>query len=183
MDQGHETAVFGGGCFWCVEAVFDDVVGVLEVVSGYCGGRIAHPTYEQVCGGNTEHAEVVRITFDPQRISYAELLEIFFAVHDPTTINRQGNDVGSQYRSVIFCQDAEQRAVAERIVAQVDAAGEWGAPVVTQIEDAAPFYPAEDYHQAYFRLHGHHPYCAAVVAPKVAKFRKRFAARLKSHAA
>ena len=175
MDE--EIAVLGGGCFWCLEAVFDEVDGVTDVVSGYAGGHVANPTYEAVCGKRTGHAEVVRIAFDPQKLDFPTLLDIFFTIHDPTTRDRQGNDVGPQYRSVIFCQSAEQRRQAEAAIAR--AAGDWDGPVVTAVEDAAVFYPAEGYHQDYFRLHGHEPYCAHVVAPKVAKFRKRFADRLK----
>lgn len=173
-----ETAVFGGGCFWCLEAVFEQVEGVESVVSGYCGGTDARPHYESVCSGKTGHAEVVNIGFDPTVVSYRTLLEIFFQIHDPTTLNRQGNDVGTQYRSVIFVQNADQRRIAEQITAEV--AGEWDAPLVTEISDAHPFFPAEDYHSAYFRRNGNQPYCAYVVAPKVAKFRKRFPNMLKT---
>jgi peptide-methionine (S)-S-oxide reductase len=177
--SGHETAVLGGGCFWCLEAVFDRLAGVRSVESGYAGGRRADPTYEQVCSGATGHAEVVRVTFDPATLSYRDLLNVFFAIHDPTTKDRQGNDVGTQYRSVIFCQTPEQRAVAESVVRELDAAKLWPAPIVTEIADAAPFYAAERYHRQYFERNGGQPYCQFVVAPKVAKFRKQFFDRLK----
>lgn len=180
MERAEQFAVLGGGCFWCLEAVFEQLVGVVQVVSGYAGGHIAHPSYEQVCGGRTGHAEVVRIHFAPALIDFETLLDIFFVIHDPTTRDRQGNDVGTQYRSVIFCQDAEQERMARAAVARIDASGDWGAAAVTQIAGAEPFYAAEDYHQAYYRLNGHQPYCAMVVAPKVAKFRRRFSAFLKS---
>ena len=176
--HGLQTAILGGGCFWCLEPVFKSLRGVASVVSGYAGGARPHPSYEQVCTGATGHAEVVRVDFDPQQISFATLLDVFFSLHDPTMLNRQGNDVGTQYRSVIFCQDASQRAEAAAAVQRLDASGAYGVPAVTEIADAAPFYPAEDYHQDYFRLHGHEPYCSFVVSPKVAKARKRFAALL-----
>jgi len=173
------VAVLGGGCFWCLDAAFRDLDGVLSVESGYAGGRDANPTYEAVCTGRTGHAEVVRITFDPAVVSYRDLLTVFFTLHDPTTLNRQGNDVGTQYRSVIFCETPEQRADAERLVAELTAQKLWRDPIVTEIADAAPFYPAETYHQDYFSRNGYQPYCQAVVAPKVAKFRKAFAGRLR----
>ena len=174
----HQVAVLGGGCFWCLEPVFKALRGVSEVVSGYAGGAQINPDYEAVCRGTTGHAEVVRVTFDPLQISYATLLEIFFSLHDPTTLNRQGNDIGTQYRSVIFCQDAAQHAEARAALERLDASGQYPVPAVTEIADAAPFYAAEDYHQDYFRLHGHEPYCSFVVSPKVAKACKRFAALL-----
>jgi peptide-methionine (S)-S-oxide reductase len=174
-----ETAVLGGGCFWCLEAVFDQLAGVQSVESGYAGGKPANPTYEQVCSGATGHAEVVRVRFDPSVLSYRDLLNVFFAIHDPTTKNRQGNDVGTQYRSVVFAQSPEQRATAESVVRELDAAKLWSAPIVTEIENAAPFYEAERYHQEYFERNGGQPYCQFVVAPKVAKFRKQFIDRLK----
>ena len=173
------VAVLGGGCFWCLDAAFRDLDGVLSVESGYAGGRDANPTYEAVCTGRTGHAEVVRITFDPAVVPYRDLLTMFFTLHDPTTLNRQGNDVGTQYRSVIFCETPEQRADAERLVAELTAQKLWRDPIVTEIADAAPFYPAETYHQDYFSRNGYQPYCQAVVAPKVAKFRKAFAGRLR----
>jgi peptide-methionine (S)-S-oxide reductase len=174
-----QTAVLGGGCFWCLEAVFDRLRGVQTVESGYAGGRTADPSYREVCNGDTGHAEVVRIRFDPAVISFRDLLKVFFATHDPTTKDRQGNDIGTQYRSVIFCQSREQRTVAEGVVAELTAAKLWPDPIVTQIEDAATFYPAEGYHQRYFERNSSQPYCQFVVAPKVAKFRKEFVDRLK----
>jgi peptide-methionine (S)-S-oxide reductase len=174
------TAVLGGGCFWCLDAVFRELAGVRSVESGYAGGRVPDPTYEAVCGGDTGHAEVVRVAFDPSVLSYRDLLRVFFTIHDPTTRNRQGNDVGTQYRSVIFCSSPEQRADAEAVVAELTAEGLWRDPVVTEIAGSAPFYPAETYHQGYFSRNGNQPYCAYVVAPKVAKFRKAFRERLKA---
>jgi peptide-methionine (S)-S-oxide reductase len=173
------TAVLGGGCFWCLEAVFDRLRGVQAVESGYAGGHTPNPSYREVCNGDTGHAEVVRISFDPSEVSFRDLLKVFFAIHDPTTKDRQGNDVGTQYRSVIFCQTPEQRADAEAVIAEITAAKLWPGPIVTEIADAAPFYPAEGYHQRYFERNGTQPYCQYVVAPKVAKFRKEFVDRLK----
>ncbi len=173
-----ETAVLAGGCFWCTEAIYLDVAGVETVESGYTGGQIASPTYKQVCGGHTGHAEAVRIVFDRDVIGYGDLLDIFFATHDPTQLNRQGGDVGTQYRSAIFPQDEDQRAEAQAAIARANA--DHGERVVTTIEPAATWYPAEDYHQDYFAREGAtNPYCAAVVAPKLQKFRKSFQARLK----
>jgi peptide-methionine (S)-S-oxide reductase len=174
-----QSAVLGGGCFWCLEAVFDQLRGVQSVESGYAGGRTQNPSYEDVCAGNTGHAEVVRIVFDPAGLSFRDLLRVFFAIHDPTTKDRQGNDVGTQYRSVIFCQTPVQRADAESVIAELTREGLWSDPVVTEIADAAPFFPAEGYHQEYFERNRRQPYCQAVVAPKVAKFRKVFLDRLK----
>jgi peptide-methionine (S)-S-oxide reductase len=173
------TAVLGGGCFWCLEAVFDELAGVQSVESGYAGGKNANPSYEDVCSGRTGHAEVVRIRFDPALLSFRDLLTVFFSIHDPTTPNRQGNDVGTQYRSVIFCQTPAQRATAESVIEELTAAGLWDEPLVTEIADAAPFYEAERYHQEYFARNPGQPYCTVVVAPKVAKFRKHFTERLK----
>ena len=178
-----ETALLGGGCFWCLEAVFDDLAGVSSVESGYAGGARPNPSYDDVCGGRTGHAEVVRITFDPAVLSFRDLLTVFFTIHDPTTQNRQGNDVGTQYRSVVFCATPEQRATATAIVAELGAAKLWRDPIVTEIADAAIFFPAEDHHQAYYARNAGQPYCQVVVAPKVAKFRKSFAGRLKQRAA
>jgi len=178
-DSNLATALLGGGCFWCLDAVFRDLNGVHAVESGYAGGKPANPTYEQVCSGTTGHAEVVRLTFDPAVLDFRDLLRVFFTIHDPTTRDRQGNDVGSQYRSVIFCQTPQQRADAEAVIAELTAQQLWRDPVVTEIAGAAPFYPAEVYHQDYFERNGSQPYCAYVVAPKVAKFRKAFADRLK----
>lgn len=177
-----ETAVLGGGCFWCLEAVFDELAGVRSVESGYAGGKSANPSYEEVCRGRTGHAEVVRVRFDPAQLSFRDLLTVFFTIHDPTTLNRQGNDVGTQYRSVIFSQTPEQRATGESVIAELTAGGLWNDPIVTEIADVAPFYEAERYHQEYFARNARQPYCAAVVAPKVAKFRKHFTERLKRRA-
>jgi peptide-methionine (S)-S-oxide reductase len=172
-----ETAILGGGCFWCTEAVYLEVKGVTAVVSGYTGGHVEHPTYEQVCAGDTGHAEVVKLEFDPAVISYRDLLEIFFTIHDPTTLNRQGNDVGTQYRSVIYTLSPQQEAMARQVIAEM--AHVWDAPIVTELAPAQVFYPAEAYHQDYFRQHPLQGYCAFVVAPKVDKFRKTYANRIK----
>lgn len=176
MSQSRETATLAGGCFWCLEAVFELLEGVEKVESGYTGGNTPAPSYEQICSGTTGHAEAVRITFDPAAIPFRELLEVFFTIHDPTTLNRQGNDVGSQYRSAIFIHSPEQQAVAEEAVAAIPSA-------VTEIAPAGIFYLAEDYHQEYFRGHGDQPYCRFVVAPKVAKLKEKFKSRLKGGAA
>jgi peptide-methionine (S)-S-oxide reductase len=176
----QETAILGGGCFWCVEAVYRETAGVNSVVSGYMGGRNANPTYQDVCSGATGHVEVVRVTYDPVQIGYRDVLEIFFATHDPTTLNRQGNDGGTQYRSVIFYNSPEQRAIAEELIRELTAEKHYADPIVTAIEPATEFYPAEDYHQQYFENHPYQPYCAFVVAPKVQKFRKKFAERVKA---
>jgi peptide-methionine (S)-S-oxide reductase len=175
----RELATLAGGCFWCLEAVYDELKGVDSVESGYMGGRSANPTYEQVCGGNTGHAEVVQITFDPQLVSYRDLLAIFFAIHDPTTLNRQGNDIGTQYRSAIFYHTPEQRDIAKEVIADVTREQLYRDSIVTQIEPASTFYIAEDYHQEYFARNPRQGYCQFVVAPKVAKFRKSFHDRLK----
>jgi peptide-methionine (S)-S-oxide reductase len=172
-----ETITLAGGCFWCLEAVYEQVDGVLAVESGYSNGHVVRPTYEQVCTGATGHAEVVRVTFDPQRISLREILEIFFAIHDPTTRDRQGNDVGPQYRSGIYVHDAAQEAVAREVLAEANAAH--GGRVVTELLPVANYWRAEEYHQHYFAKHPHQGYCAFVVAPKVAKFRRQFAARVR----
>ncbi|MBL8381279.1 MAG: peptide-methionine (S)-S-oxide reductase MsrA [Burkholderiales bacterium] len=179
MPEQLEIATLGAGCFWCVEAVFDDLKGVHAVESGYMGGHTPNPTYEDICGGDTGHAEVVRVSFDPQVVSYADILRVFFTVHDPTTLNRQGNDVGTQYRSVIFFHSPQQEATAREIKGEIDARGLWGAPAVTEISAATDFHMAEGYHQEYFARNPGQPYCMFVVAPKVVKFRKEFAARLK----
>jgi peptide-methionine (S)-S-oxide reductase len=174
-----ETATLAGGCFWCLEAVFQQVDGVEKVVSGYSGGTHPNPTYEQVCSGRTGHAEVVRVTFDPAKILYREVLEIFFSIHDPTTLNRQGADVGTQYRSAIFYHDKEQKSIAEKIIRDLDGERLWKDPIVTQIVPIAEFYPAEAYHQNYFSSHPEQGYCQVVISPKVAKFRQKWATRLK----
>jgi peptide-methionine (S)-S-oxide reductase len=177
-----ETAVLGGGCFWCLEAVFDELAGVRSVESGYAGGRVGNPSYDDVCGGTTGHAEVVRIDFDPAQLSFRDLLTVFFTIHDPTTPNRQGSDVGTQYRSVIFCQTPAQRATAQSVIADLTAGGLWTNRIVTEIAGADPFYEAERHHQEYYARNAGQPYCALVVAPKVAKFRKHFTERLKRKA-
>lgn len=172
-------ATLAGGCFWCLEAVFHAMQGVERVVSGYMGGTTTKPSYRDVCGGRTGHAEVVQIHFDPARVSYVELLEVFFAIHDPTTLNRQGNDVGTQYRSAIFCHDAEQEALARAALRRLADERVFADPVVTQVLPAAEFWPAEGYHQDYYRNNAYQPYCQFVVAPKLAKFRHKFAAKVK----
>ena len=173
-----ETATLGGGCFWCLEAVFEQLRGVTHVESGYAGGNVPNPSYHQVCTGDTGHAEVVQVVFDPSVISYGDILEVFFAIHDPTTLNRQGADAGTQYRSVIFYHSPEQKQTAEATMAELSSAGIWDRPLVTQVEPLTVYYKAEDYHQGYFRNNPGQGYCQAVVAPKVAKFRQHFAARL-----
>lgn len=175
-----ETAVLGGGCFWCLDAVFRDLDGVVAVESGYAGGPLPDPTYEAVCTGRTGHAEVVRVTFDPARLAFDDLLRVFFAIHDPTTRDRQGNDVGPQYRSAIFCRTPAQREAAQQVIRELEDARAFGAPIVTEIAGDAPFYPAEGHHQDYFERNPAQPYCMFVVAPKLAKFRKTFRERLKS---
>lgn len=181
--SGPQTAVLAGGCFWCVEAVYRELDGVLVVVSGYAGGTAETADYRTVCGGRTDHAEVVRITFDPTRISYGQLLKVFFSVaHDPTQLDRQGNDRGRQYRSAVFYADEGQRSVAEAYIRQLDQAGVYGSPIVTKLEPLEAFYPAEAYHQNYADLHPEQPYIAAVAAPKVAKLRRHYGDRLKGKA-
>jgi peptide-methionine (S)-S-oxide reductase len=175
-----QTAVLGGGCFWCVEAAFNQLQGVEKVVSGYMGGHVQNPSYQQVCGGKTGHVEVAEITFDPQVISYEDLLEVFFTMHDPTTLNRQGNDVGEQYRSVIFYRDEEQHGTAKKVLAELTREHAFKDPIVTTVEPASTFYPAEDYHQNYLANNPGQPYCMFVVSPKVKKIREKFASRLKA---
>jgi peptide-methionine (S)-S-oxide reductase len=178
--MNQEVATLAGGCFWCLEAVFDELKGVSAVESGYMGGAAPNPTYEQVCGGGSGHAEVVRVTFDPAVVTYADLLSVFFAIHDPTTKDRQGNDVGSQYRSAIFYHSDDQKRVAEDVVKRISGEGIFRAPIVTEIVPAAQFHVAEDDHQEYFqRVGAANPYCSYVIEPKVAKFRKHFVERLK----
>jgi peptide-methionine (S)-S-oxide reductase len=174
-----EKATLAGGCFWCLEAVFEQLRGVERVQSGYAGGKTAEPSYRQVCSGMTGHAEVVQVTFDPAAISYADLLDVFFAIHDPTTLDRQGGDIGMQYRSAIFYHSPQQKQTAEEKIAALDAAQIWPSPLVTQVVPFEQFWPAEAYHQGYFRANPNQGYCQAVVSPKVAKFRKQFTARLK----
>jgi peptide-methionine (S)-S-oxide reductase len=178
----RELATLGGGCFWCLEAVFEGLEGVLSVESGYMGGRTVNPTYEDVCSGRTGHAEVVQIAFDPAVVSFADILEVFFVVHDPTTLNRQGNDVGTQYRSAIFYHTPVQKATADAVIARLGGARIWNVPIVTEITPVATFYPAESYHQRYYASNPYQPYCQFVVAPKVQKFRKQFLAKLKRKA-
>jgi len=175
----EEIATLGGGCFWCLEAVFDDLKGVASVESGYMGGHLESPTYADVCGGHTGHAEVVQIRFDPAVVGFRELLEVFFVIHDPTTPNRQGNDAGPQYRSVIFFHSPQQKTAAEQVIARLDAAGLWGRPIVTEVAPANTFYIAETEHQEYFQRNPYQPYCMMVVEPKVVKFRKHFTSKLK----
>jgi peptide-methionine (S)-S-oxide reductase len=179
MNPQTEKTTLGGGCFWCLEAVYDQLEGVLDVVSGYAGGHVPNPDYRSVCNGTTGHAEVVQIQFDPSVISFKEILEVFFTIHDPTTLNRQGADVGTQYRSEIFYHTEAQKTTAEQVIAEIDAAGIWSHPIVTQMSALDVFYPAEDYHQEYFQRNPYQGYCRAVVAPKVAKFRQKYAHRLK----
>jgi peptide-methionine (S)-S-oxide reductase len=179
MGKQVEVATLAGGCFWCLEAVFDELKGVESVESGYSGGHVQNPGYAQVCDGDTGHAEVVQVTFDPQVISYKDLLTVFFTIHDPTTLNRQGNDVGTQYRSAIFYHDEQQKKVAEEVIREITAAGIWDAPIVTDVTPFDRFYIAEDYHQEYFKKNPFQRYCRAVIAPKVTKFRHKFADRLK----
>lgn len=174
-----ETATLGGGCFWCTEAVFSELQGVEQVLPGYSGGTLRNPSYEQVCDGGTGHAEVVQVRFDPSIISFHDLLAIFFTVHDPTTLNRQGNDVGDQYRSVVFFHDEAQRLQARSTIAEVEAAKIWPGRIVTEVTPFAAFYPAEEYHRNYFRRNPGQGYCRAIIAPKVAKFRSHYADRLK----
>jgi len=181
--QTREIATLGGGCFWCLEAVYDQLRGVDDVVSGYAGGTVPTPTYQQVCSGVTGHAEVVQVTFDPAVIGYRDILEVFFSVHDPTTLNRQGADVGTQYRSVVFYHSEAQKTTAEDVIRELTAAGTWKHPIVTQVEPLRAFYAAEMYHQEYFARNPAQPYCMMVVSPKVAKFQKQHVARLKAPAA
>src|SRR5579871_3942749 len=175
-----DTATFGTGCFWCTEAVFQELKGVEKVTSGYSGGKVVNPTYEQVCNGTTGHAECLQVVYDPKVISYDELLEVFWEVHDPTSLNRQGNDVGTQYRSVIFYHNAEQKQKAEHYKDELNKNKAYDKPIVTEITEFTKFYPAENYHQDYFRLHGSQPYCSLVIRPKVEKFEKVFKAKLKT---
>jgi peptide-methionine (S)-S-oxide reductase len=176
----EQTAVFGGGCFWCTEAVFQRLTGVTHVESGYMGGLADQATYKQVCDGDSGHVEVVRISFDPSQISYRDLVDVFFAVHDPTTLNRQGNDSGEQYRSVIFYNDAEQEKIAEEAIAQLTAEKAFPEPIVTAVEPAEEFYSAESYHQNYYNENSRQPYCMFVISPKLAKLEKKFAEKLKA---
>jgi peptide-methionine (S)-S-oxide reductase len=179
MEKQREMAVLGGGCFWCLEAVFEQLRGVERVESGYTGGNRPDPSYEQVCSGRTGHAEAVQVSFDPAVVSYRELLEVFFATHDPTTLNRQGPDVGTQYRSAIFYQTPEQRQTAEALIAELNAQKIWDNPIATEVVPLEQFYPAGAYHQGYFRNHPNQGYCQVMITPKVAKLRKHFAQKLR----
>ncbi len=177
--MSQEIATLAGGCFWCLEAVYDDLIGVEDVVSGYAGGSKPNPSYEQVCTGKTGHAEVVQITFDNEIVSFRQLLDVFFTIHDPTTLNRQGADVGTQYRSAVFYHSLEQKATAEAAIAELEADHLWDNPIVTEVVPLDTFYPAEDYHQEYFVKHPDQGYCRVVIAPKVAKFRQHYLSQLK----
>lgn len=179
-EDRRETATVAGGCFWCLEAVFDQLRGVERVQSGYAGGQVEHPSYELVCSGTTGHAEVVQVVFDPGVISFKDLLEVFFTIHDPTTLNRQGADVGTQYRSAVFYHSEEQRTITEGVIAAFNTRRVWDGEIVTQVSPLETFYPAEDYHDDYFRRNPAQPYCQAVIAPKVAKARKLYLDRLKA---
>jgi len=178
-DMGEETAVLGGGCFWCLEAVFQQIKGVTSVESGYAGGFTENPTYDQVCSGKTGHAEVIRIIYDPKIISYRQLLEVFFYVHDPTTLNKQGNDIGEQYRSIILFTDSEQEKIAKGLIMELDEKKFWADSIVTEIEPLKVFYKAEDYHQSYYKENTAQPYCQLVISPEVEKFQEKFADLLK----
>jgi peptide-methionine (S)-S-oxide reductase len=177
--NGKEVATLGGCCFWCLEAVFDELKGVEKVASGYAGGEVASPSYSEVCTGATGHAEAVQLTFDPSVISFREILQVFFTIHDPTTLNRQGADVGTQYRSIIFYHNEEQETTAGQVIKELDAANVWHAPIVTEVTPFVEFYPAEDYHRDYFRRNREQAYCRAVIAPKLAKLRKQYFEKLK----
>ncbi len=183
MSNHFETATLAGGCFWCLEAVFDELKGVQSVESGYAGGHVENPSYRAVCNGNTGHAEVVRVTFDPSVLGFRDLLNVFFAIHDPTTLNRQGADVGTQYRSAIFYHSAEQQETAETLIRELNEQKIWDHPIVTEVKPISNYYQAEDYHQEYFASNPNQPYCQAVVAPKVTKFRKHFLDMLKKQPA
>jgi peptide-methionine (S)-S-oxide reductase len=178
--SAREVATLGGGCFWCLEAVYQELRGVEKVESGYSGGDVPNPTYRQVCSETTGHAEVVQVTFDPDEVSYKDILEVYFTIHDPTTLNRQGADVGTQYRSVIFYHDEEQKRIAEEVISDLEKERIWNSPIVTEVAPFDKFYVAEDYHQDYFRNNGFQPYCQVIIAPKVAKFRKQHLERLKA---
>lgn len=181
-DSGYAQVTLGGGCFWCIESAFKQVSGIIEAESGYAGGHIANPTYQQICSGHTGHAEVVQLTYDTDLISFDEILQIFFALHDPTQLNRQGNDIGPQYRSVIFCHSAQQHEQACAFIEKINVDRVWEVPVVTAVESLTSYFPAEDYHRDYYENNPQQPYCAMVVGPKLAKFRQTFASRLKQPA-
>ena len=179
-DGDREIATLAGGCFWCLEAVYEQLMGVESVVSGYTGGHVVYPTYEQVCTARTGHAEAVQVTFDPQVVSFKAILGVFFSIHDPTTLNRQGHDVGPQYRSAIFYHDEQQKAAAEEFISELGSSRVWGNPIVTEVSALSEFYVAEGYHQEYYRRNAAQPYCQVVISPKVAKFRKDYVDRLKA---
>jgi peptide-methionine (S)-S-oxide reductase len=179
QSNSRQVATLGGGCFWCLEAVYDELDGVLQVESGYSGGTAANPSYREVCTGATGHAEVVQVTFDPHVVSFNEILRVFFSIHDPTTLNRQGADVGTQYRSAIFYHSPEQKELAEEMIQELDGAGIWNGPIVTEVTPFEAFYRAEEYHQEYYQRNTTQPYCQVVIAPKMAKFRQEYFARLK----
>ena len=181
MEQNTDIAIFGGGCFWCTEAVFDELRGVVSVMPGYAGGSVKNPTYEAVCGGRTDHAEVIRIEFDPTQINYKDLLTVFFATHDPTTLNRQGNDVGTQYRSIVLYASEEQKREAERFIKELNDSLSHGRPIVTELKPQAEFYAAEDYHRKYYANNSYQPYCQFLISPKLEKLHKQFTELLKSH--
>ena len=181
MKQNHEVAVFGGGCFWCTEAVFDELNGAISVMPGYAGGSLKNPTYDDVCGGRTGHAEAIRIEFDPSAISYRDLLTVFFATHDPTTLNRQGNDMGTQYRSIVLYASEEQKKHAEGLIQELNDSSVFGKPVVTEVKPLGEFYEAEDYHRKYYANNSYQPYCQLIISPKLQKLHKQFADLLKSH--
>jgi peptide-methionine (S)-S-oxide reductase len=183
MNNNLRTATLAGGCFWCLEAVFDEMKGIVAVESGYSNGHVVNPSYREVCTGQTGHAEVVRLTYDPALVSFRDILQVFFAIHDPTTLNRQGGDVGTQYRSGIYYHDEEQKQVAQAVIGELNAQGIWGRPIVTDVAPLDNFSIAEDYHQEYFARNPYQPYCQAVVAPKVAKFRKYYVELLKKQPA
>ncbi|MFN2135252.1 MAG: peptide-methionine (S)-S-oxide reductase MsrA [Candidatus Promineifilaceae bacterium] len=180
VQQNLQMADLGGGCFWCLEAVYDELEGVQQVISGYEGGQIDNPTYNQVCTGRTGHAEVVRVFFDPAVVSYEDILRVFFTIHDPTTLNRQGADTGTQYRSAIFYHDEAQKETAVKIIDELEKAGIWPNPIVTEVTPASTFFAAEDYHQEYYANNSFQPYCQVVINPKLAKFRQKYASRLKT---
>jgi peptide-methionine (S)-S-oxide reductase len=179
LSNGKEVATLAGGCFWCLEAIFKEVEGIEKVVSGYSGGTTINPSYSEVCSGATGHAEAVHLTFDPDKTSFKQILQLFFSIHDPTTLNRQGADVGTQYRSAIFYHNEEQKDIAEQVIKELNAANVWGAPIVTEVKPFQKFYPAEDYHQEYFERNREQGYCRLVIAPKLAKFRKQYPEQLK----
>lgn len=178
-DNNLENATLGGGCFWCLEAIYDQLEGVIDVTSGYSGGKTVHPSYREICSGLTGHAEVVQITYDPSIIGYKDLLDMFFDIHDPTTLNRQGNDVGTQYRSVIFYHNDVQKNIANQLIKDIEARKLWSNPVVTEVAEFTDFYPAEEYHQEYYQHNNYQPYCQVVIAPKLEKFRKMYKNRIK----